>query len=227
MTSPANQQNTSAPIPTIATSYASAAGANKKPAAATPVIATGSQPAVVVSSSNAPSQHARNSSVSPMNGNKPTIMPVVPNVAAAPVAHGNTNLNGNSADHSRKSSVTMSAAASNNFIANGGAVGGTKQPQIPQFGFKESPAVAHSTPQMNSAPMQIPGNHGNHPMRIPSPAHSPSPIPQHATSGGRPPSTIPQEPSNMKFGSLGGDGEVSSFTQLRYFTVPFRCLRFL
>lgn len=206
MTSSANQQNTSAPIPTIATSYASAAGANKKPAAATPVIATGSQPAVVVSSNNGPSQHARTSSASPMNGNKPTIMPVVPNVAAAPVAHGNTNLNGNSADHSRKSSVTMSAAASNNFIANGGPVGGgPKQPHIPQFGFKESPAVAHSTPQqMSSAPMQIPGNH---PMRIPSPAHSPSPIPQHATSGGRPPSTIPQEPSNMKFGSLGGDGE--------------------
>ncbi|KAH7160076.1 hypothetical protein B0J13DRAFT_581143 [Dactylonectria estremocensis] len=197
MTSPANQQN---PIPatntsaTTATSYASAAGAPKKPAQA-PVVATGSNPPVVVGASSSPAQNAKGASSSPLNG-KPAVTPAVP-----AVARGSSNLNGSGPDHSRKSSVTMAANAPNSFVANGGPVGGAKSGI--QFGF-DSPAMAHSTPQTGSAaPIPIPG--GN--PRVPSPAHSPSPIPQPSASGGRPPSGLQQPSGQMTFGSLSSDGE--------------------
>ncbi|TPX08985.1 uncharacterized protein E0L32_009564 [Thyridium curvatum] len=202
MTSTASQQNNPAPNPSAqVTSYASAAGANKKPAS-TPVIAAGSQQPPVVVGSSQPAQHGR-PSASPVNG-RPAITPAVPTVAAAPaVVHGSSNMNGNAVDHSRKPSVTMSGNGPNSFIANGGSGSGPKG-NMPQFGFAgDSPAVSHSTPHQTAAPIAIPGN-----ARIPSPAHSPSPIPQPSASGGRPPS-IPQDGPAMKFGSLGGDGEVS------------------
>lgn len=194
MTSPANQQN---PIPapnssaTTATSYASAAGAPKK-ASQPPLVATGSQPPVVVGSASASSaQNANTSSPSPVNG-KPAVAPVVPAVARG------SSTNGSGADHSRKSSVTMAANGPNTFAANGGAKSGI------QFGF-DSPAMAHSTPQTGSAaPIPIPGA-GN--QRVPSPAHSPSPIPQPSASGGRPPSGLAAS-GQMTFGSLSSDGEV-------------------
>lgn len=200
MTSTASQQNNPAPNPSAqVTSYASAAGANKKPAS-TPVIAAGSQQPPVVVGSSQPAQHGR-PSASPVNG-RPAITPAVPTVAAAPaVVHGSSNMNGNAVDHSRKPSVTMSGNGPNSFIANGGSGSGPKG-NMPQFGFAgDSPAVSHSTPHQTAAPIAIPGN-----ARIPSPAHSPSPIPQPSASGGRPPS-IPQDGPAMKFGSLGGDGE--------------------
>ncbi|KAF4974560.1 hypothetical protein FZEAL_8551, partial [Fusarium zealandicum] len=197
MTSPANQQN---PIPatntpaTTATSYASAAGAPKKPAQ-TPIVATGSHPPTVVGASSS-AQNAKGASSSPVNG-KPAVTPAVP-----AVARGSNNLNGS--EHSRKSSVTMAANGPNSFVANGGPVGGAKSGI--QFGF-DSPAMGHSTPQTGSAaPIPIPGGNA----RVPSPAHSPSPIPQPSASGGRPPSGLQQASGQMTFGSLGSDGEVSA-----------------
>ncbi|KAL0930786.1 eukaryotic translation initiation factor subunit [Colletotrichum truncatum] len=196
MTSTASPQSNPAPNSSAATSapsYASAAGANKKQAS-TPLIATGSNPPVVVGGSSA--QNAKPSAPSPVNG-RPPITPAVP--AAPAVAHGSSNMNGNAADHSRKSSVTLSANGPNSFAPNGGPVGGSK-PGI-QFGYN-SPAVAHSTPQSTAAPIPIPGTN----QRVPSPAHSPSPIPQPSASGGRPPSGM--APSGaMTFGSLGSDGD--------------------
>lgn len=197
MTSTAGQSQIPAPNSnpaTAAPSYASAAGASQKPAS-TPVIATGTNPPSVVVGSSAPSapHHGKSSSVSPVNG-RPAIPPAVP-----AVVHGSSSLNGGAPAHSRKSSVTISAAGPNSYAANG-----SSKPGI-QFGFSDSPAVAHSTPQpSSSAPIPIPGS--NH--RIPSPAHSPSPIPQPSASGGKPP-TVPAD-GGMKFGSFGGDGEVSS-----------------
>lgn len=194
MTSPANQQN---PIPatttpaTTATSYASAAGAPKKPAQA-PIVATGSSPA----------QNAKGASSStPVNG-KPAVTPAIP-----AVARGSSNLNGS--DHARKSSVTMAANGPNSYVTNGGPVGGKSGIQ---FGF-DSPAMGHSTPQTGSAaPIPIPGGNA----RVPSPAHSPSPIPQPSASGGRPPSSLQQPSGQMTFGSLGSDGEVCLI-----FSLPF------
>ncbi|KAI0010275.1 hypothetical protein F4779DRAFT_639406 [Xylariaceae sp. FL0662B] len=195
MTSPAPQTNqTPASNNTTAASapsYASAAGAAKKQSS-TPVVATGSHPPVVAAGSSAStSHHAKSSSISPMNG-RPNIMPAVP--AAPPVAHGTSSTNGLS-DHNRKSSVTMSAKGPNNYSANGGSAG-------IQFGYQDSPAVSHSSPQPGSAPIPIPGGD----TRVTAPQKSPSPIPQPSASGGRPPSGTTQQ--GMTFGSFGGgDGD--------------------
>ncbi|KAI1194089.1 hypothetical protein F5X97DRAFT_336292 [Nemania serpens] len=182
-----------------APSYASAAGAAKKPLS-TPVVATGSNLPVVAAGSSAPtSNHAKSSSVSPMNG-RPNIMPAVPVPA---VAHGTSTINGQ-ADHSRKSSVTISANAPNSYATNGASAG--PKPGI-QFGYQDSPSAAHSTPQLPSAPVPIPGAAGR---AVMEPRHSPSPIPQPpipqpSASGGRPPSGAAPSGSTLAFGSFDND----------------------
>ena len=144
---------------------------------------TASSPAVAVGTASGPGQQNGSNA----QANARPIPPAVPAV-----------VNGSSNDHSRKSSVTI----------NGGPVGGQKTGGI-QFGsITDSPAASHSTPQIvqsSSAPIAIPG--GNNTARVPSPAQSPSPIPQPVASGGRPPSV--SQGNGMTFGSLGGDGDVS------------------
>ncbi|KAI1417714.1 hypothetical protein F5Y13DRAFT_185046 [Hypoxylon sp. FL1857] len=199
MTSPAPNQNTPASnnnTAASAPSYASAAGAAKK--SSTPVVAPGSNPPVVVAGTSASApHHAKSSSISPMNG-RPNIMPAIPNVP--PVVHGTSNVNG-LADHSRKSSVTMSANGPNSYSTNGATAGGKTNIQ---FGYQDSPAASHSSPQPGSAPIPIPDSNP----RVTSPQNSPSPIPQPSASGGRPPSSTAQQ--GMTFGSFGGDSDVSS-----------------
>ncbi|KAI9732233.1 MAG: hypothetical protein M1818_007552 [Claussenomyces sp. TS43310] len=182
-----------------AQSYASAT----KKAVSSPLVATSSStssPALAVGGS-APVQHAKSSSISPVNG-RAAITPAVPAVNTTPAIANSNPTNGSSADHSRKSSVNFST--NGGYIPNGGPVGGQK-PGI-QFGsITDSPAASHSTPQAPhstaSAPISIPGN-----PRVTSPAQSPSPIPQPAASGGgRPPTGL--QSNGMTFGSLGGDGE--------------------
>ncbi|KAI0481143.1 hypothetical protein GGR56DRAFT_664468 [Xylariaceae sp. FL0804] len=198
----ANPASNNSAAAAAAPSYASAAGAGKKQTA--PLVATGTNPPIVATGSSAPnSQHAKSSSVSPMNG-RPNIMPAVPNPTAnAPaVVHGTSNVNG---DHSRKTSVQMSSSGPpNNYSANGGQ-GNVAKPGI-QFGFQDSPAASHSTPQTGSASVPIPGSTGN--PRVTSPANSPSPIPipQSSVSGGRPPSSTAQQ-GGMTFGSFGADSD--------------------
>ncbi|KAL2752588.1 hypothetical protein ACRALDRAFT_2044368 [Sodiomyces alcalophilus JCM 7366] len=195
MTSTASPSNTQAPNSSAATSapsYASAAGASKKPVS-TPVVATGAATPTPVVVGGPPAQHAKSSGPSPVNG-RPSITPALP---TAP--HGSNNMNG-AGNHSRKTSVTIP----NTFAGNGGPVGGGSKSNI-QFGFKDSPGISHSTPQMTSAPVPIPG--GSNHQRIPSPSHSPSPIPQPSASGGRPPSGMAQQNTQMTFGSLGSDGD--------------------
>ncbi|EEY20901.1 eukaryotic initiation factor 4F subunit p130 [Verticillium alfalfae VaMs.102] len=203
MTSTASSQNNPAPNSSAASapSYASAAGASKKPAS-TPLIATGSNQSTPVVVGGSSAQHAKSSGPSPVNG-RPPITPAVPAPAAAHGSNNNSNNMNGAGEHSRKSSVTISANGPNSYAANGGAAGGGSKSGI-QFGFKDSPAIAHSSPQMSAAPIPIPG--GNQSARVPSPAHSPSPIPQPSASGGRPPSGIAQQ-GNMTFGSLGSDGD--------------------
>ncbi|CAK7563698.1 MAG: hypothetical protein SEPTF4163_001573 [Sporothrix epigloea] len=213
MTSPAFKNATSSTA-----SYASAAGASGK-TSATPLIATGSSSSISAPA-NASASNARSASVSPLNssaagsstksGNANGTMSgnAAPSAGATTAkGSGNNNkaiapavptvLNGSSgiaADHARKSSVTISATGPSSFIANGG--GAPKAP-LPKFGYDESPAIAHSTPSQSMI--------GN--QRVPSPAQSPIPIPQPSASGGRPPPTISQDGSSMKFGSFGGDGD--------------------
>ncbi|GFP59271.1 eukaryotic translation initiation factor 4 gamma [Trichoderma asperellum] len=196
MTSPANQQN---PIPATntnaptATSYASAAGAPKKPAQA-PVVASGSNAPVVVGSAASTAQNAKAaSSPSPVNGKQ----------AAAPTVARGSTLNGSAPDHLRKGSVTMAANGPSGFVPNGGSIGAAKS--AIQFGY-DSPAMGHSTPHVgHSAPIPVPEGNSHH--RVPSPAHSPAPIPQPSASGGRPPSSLQQPTNQMTFGSLGSDGD--------------------
>lgn len=215
MTSTANQQTSNPATTTSATaaSYASAASAPKKPAPQQPVVVGGSQPAVVVSSSASPAsaQNAQSVSPAPVNG-KPAVVPALPAVARS-----------SNGAHTRHSSVTMASNGPNSFAANGGSVGNAKSGI--QFGFNESPAIAHSTPQTgNSAPIPIPP--GANP-RVASPAHSPSPIPQpSASGGGRPPSGLQAGGTQMTFGSLSSDGEVSfpPNSSLLILPVPLRVI---
>ena len=199
MTSAAAQQNTiqatiSSPNAS-APSYASAVGAGKKQSPV-PLVASGSSQPVVAAGSSVPTpQHAKSSSISPMNG-RPNIMPAVP-----AVAHGTSSVNGIPESHKRTPSVTINNGP--NSYSNGGA---SAPKSAIQFGFNESPAVTHSTPQAVSAPIPIPGGTG--PNRATSPANSPSPIPLPSASGGRPPSSA-QQSGNMTFGSFTGDGDVS------------------
>ncbi|TVY84299.1 Eukaryotic translation initiation factor 4 gamma [Lachnellula suecica] len=183
-------------------SYASTA----KKAVSSPPIATGSStpsPAVAVGGS-APVQHGKSASISPVNG-RSSIPPAVPAVSAPAIAHSSSAANGGAIDHSRKSSVTISATAPNGYVPNGGPVGGSKSGI--QFGsITDSPATSHSTPQIAqptaSAPISIPNN-----PRVTSPAQSPSPIPVPSASGGRPPSGLAGQGNSVTFGSLGGDGD--------------------
>ncbi|KAK7751496.1 hypothetical protein SLS62_006581 [Diatrype stigma] len=193
MTSTAPQQTPSQATTSSANasvpSYASAAGAAKKQSSA-PVVAPGSSQPVVAAGSSVPTpQHAKSSSISPMNG-RPNIMPAVPTVA-----HGTSSVNGES--HKRTPSVTISNGPS---YSNGSAA--APKSGI-QFGF-ESPAVSHSSPAPVSAPIAIPGSQSN--PRATSPANSPSPIPLPSASGGRPPSSA-QQGASMTFGSFNGDGD--------------------
>ncbi|KAK3333357.1 hypothetical protein B0T19DRAFT_440122 [Cercophora scortea] len=204
MTSNPSQQ-TQNPAPTssapAATSYASAAGATKKPTAA-PLNPTGSNPPVVVGSASL-AQNGKPSAAPPVNG-RPSITPAIPAVASSTIARGNPVLNGAS-DHARKSSVTINAPSSH--IANGGPVGGNKT--IPQFGFNESPAIAHSTPQpAGSVPIPIPGSKA----RVASPANSPTPIPQipQQSGGQRAPSNT-QTP--VTFGSFTAENDPGRHTK--------------
>ncbi|KAK4167676.1 hypothetical protein QBC43DRAFT_135904 [Cladorrhinum sp. PSN259] len=196
MTSTASQPNQN-PAPTTTSaavpSYASAAGANKKPAS-TPLIATGSNPPVVVGSATA-AANGKPPVVSSVNG-RPNITPAVP-VAAPPVARGPTIANGTPVDHARKSSVTINAPSSH--IAGSGPA----PSRVPKFGF-ESPGPVHNSPHISGAsPMPIPGANP----RVQSPAQSPSPIPQapQQSGGGH---RISQPPNPPTFGSFHStDGE--------------------
>jgi translation initiation factor 4G len=209
-TQPTSQASNSSSASQSTPSYASTA----KKAVSSPPIATGSSssPAVAVGGSAPVQQHGKSSSISPVNG-RSSIPPAVPAVSAPAIAHG-SSVNGGSNNHNRKASVTI-ANGPNSYGANGGPVGGSKGGI--QFGsITDSPAASHSTPQIaqstGSAPIAIPGNNP----RVASPAQSPSPIPQPAASGGRPPSGLTQQGNSVTFGSLGGDGDVS-FTNPLYF----------
>ncbi|KAK2628556.1 hypothetical protein QTJ16_001659 [Diplocarpon rosae] len=181
---PSQAANTSsASQPTL--SYASTA----KKAVSSPPNATSSStpsPAVAVGGAG-PVQHGKTSSISPMNG-KPTVAPAVPAVSAPAIAHSSSATNG-SADHSRKSSVTIGANG-----MNGGPVGGMKI----QFG-----SVAEASPKVSHSSLAGAHNTTASNPRITDPSHSPSPIPVPSASGGKPPAGLGQGNSvPMSFGSF-------------------------
>ena len=156
---------------------------------------------------------------SPVNGKNPTI-PAVPSVGGPTIVNGNSTIAPiPPSDHSRKPSFTVSSSGATSFAANGGAVGGaqTKANNI-QFGSMNaggSPALgnppalaAHSSSNLGLAPMNP---------RITSPQTSPSPIPQPAASGGRPPSSLQGQNNGLSFGQIGGDSNDQNVRTLRQF----------
>ncbi|KZF22759.1 hypothetical protein L228DRAFT_238670 [Xylona heveae TC161] len=189
-----------APASATARSYASA---TKKPFS--PPVApgsTGPSPAVAVGAS-VQSQDGKMNSTSPVNG-KNAIPPAVPAVATPAIVNG-TSPQG---DHSRKSSVTISAAGTSGFIPNGAPSGGppsrTNSIQFGSMNAATSPVSSHSVPHgtqgSNAQPVSTPQN-----PRVTSPATSPSPIPQPTSSGGRPPSGLQGQTNGLSFGSMGGE----------------------
>jgi translation initiation factor 4G len=138
-----------------------------------------------------PAQHGHSESV---NGRNITT-PAIPTVG---------NVNGNNIDHTRKPSMTVTQAGA---TVNGGAVGGPQNKATGiQFGSVNAPGSAMEAPTG-------PANHASNLSanslnpRIDSPHNSPSPIPQPAPTGGRPPSTLQASGiSGLNFGQTGPEG---------------------
>lgn len=173
--------------PTARSSYANATKS--------PPIANSAAPVVVGGQ-----QHGK--SISPVNGN--SIKPAVP-------AMGPTIANGAASqpDHSRKSSVTISAAGTSGYIPNGGPVPNSRAPSNLTFGsLAGSPAPAHAVPH---PPGQNLNPQAQNP-RVASPAHSPSPIPTPISSGGKP-DNLPTRPG-LVFGG-GSDSADSTVSWLQ------------
>ncbi|KAK5169473.1 uncharacterized protein LTR77_005449 [Saxophila tyrrhenica] len=145
----------------------------------------------------APSQNAKPSTESPVNGATSMAQGGPQAASAAP--------NGTPTEHGRKSSVIISAQGASGSTPNGGPVGQNNRPPI-SFGMMNqgSPMPSASAPYQSqnpslSAPPRDP--------RVISPAHSPSPIPQPPASGGRPPSGFQNQNNGMTFGSMGGESD--------------------
>ncbi|QIW95143.1 hypothetical protein AMS68_000661 [Peltaster fructicola] len=135
-------------------------------------------------SANTPSSHhAQDSS---MNGSMTAQGSVQPAI--------NGNIPNGTSDHSRKPSVVISASGASGHIPNGGPVGQSARPPI-SFGMNPN--------QVQDQSSSLPAPSDN--PRVISPAHSPSPIPHPATSGGRPPSSLQSPGNGPAFGSISAD----------------------
>ncbi|OQE42058.1 hypothetical protein PENCOP_c004G03877 [Penicillium coprophilum] len=172
-----------------ARSYANATKKSATDSTAAPVTVGGS------------AQHGQSSSVSvngkPMQNQSQQSASGVTIVNGAPTAPA-----ASSGDHSRKPSVTITSSGTSGYMPNGG--GPASRPNSLQFGFQQSsPNMgAPAVPASNQAQAGL-GAPSTNP-RVTSPQTSPSPIPQPASSGGRPPPSTYQAQGNVpNFGSFG------------------------
>lgn len=153
-----------------------------------------------------PSAHGKLDSVS----GKGAIPPAIPAVGTPTIINGNTAISPISGpnDHSRKPSVTISAAGTSGYMPNGGPVAGKPVGgngiQFGSINAGGSPGLANSTPQPNQSSSSLAVHTPSNP-RVTSPQTSPSPIPQPPASGGRPPSGFQGQGNGLSFGSLGGE----------------------
>lgn len=196
---PANTSSSS-PTPANRSSYANATRKSATDSTAAPVTVGGS------------SQHGQSTSASSVSGKPMQQQTNTPSSTSSP---GVTIVNGAPAsqqqqqgDHSRKPSVTITSAGTSGYIPNGGP---PSRPNSLQFGFANqqtspmgNPAVLAGQPQsgLGVSPSMNP--------RVTSPQTSPSPIPQPASSGGRPPPSSYQSQGNVpNFGSFGDAGDAN------------------
>ncbi|UJO20114.1 Eukaryotic translation initiation factor 4 gamma [Fulvia fulva] len=116
-------------------------------------------------------------------------------------------MNGHASDHTRKTSVVISASGASGSYPNGGPVQNSNSRPAINFGSMG----AHGAESQGSAPFapnnaSLPTPASN--PRVTSPAHSPSPIPQPAASGGRPPSINATNNGGLNFGAMSADTEM-------------------
>ncbi|KAJ5281625.1 hypothetical protein N7478_006997 [Penicillium angulare] len=193
---PASSAPLAATAPAPAKSYANAA--TKKSAtdsSSSPVTVGGS------------AQHGKSTPNAPVNGK-----PMQNQSSQQAASSGVTIVNGAptapaaSGDHSRKPSVTITSAGTSGYIPNGGPA---SRPNSIQFGFanqQSSPNMGNpAVPASNQSQSGL-GAPSTNP-RVTSPQTSPSPIPQPASSGGRPPSTYQAQGNVPNFGSFGETGD--------------------
>ena len=135
-------------------------------------------------------------------------------------------------DHSRKPSVTITSAGTSGYIPNGGP---SSRPNSLQFGFanqqQSSPNMGNPAVLANQQQQQQPQQQAQAGLgvaapvnpRVTSPQTSPSPIPQPASSGGRPPSSYQSQGNVPSFGSFGdaGDANVSHLFLFSRFLVAW------
>ena len=164
------------------------------------------------------SAHGKSDSISPA-GAKGPILPAVPTLGGPTIVNGNNAVSPTShqPEHSRKSSVTISATGASGQMPNGGPPAG-KQPisngLLVQFGSAPSmnpgasPGLSNSTPQIGSNSSSLAVSTPSNP-RVTSPGRSPSPIPQPGASGGRPPSSLHAQGNGLSFGNFSDDPTVS------------------
>ncbi|PGH04455.1 hypothetical protein AJ80_08508 [Polytolypa hystricis UAMH7299] len=201
--SPAASTSGKTPSPGPARSYANA---TKKSFSQT---VTGETANSLVAASGPAQQHGKSPSTIIVNGKTPMPQPSVPAAGGLTIVNGNTAPNSSiQGDHSRKPSVTISAAGASGFIPNGGPVSAAQgRPNNLRFGSIDtqgsSPIPSHAVLQNQSQQGLGVAATGN--PRITSPQSSPSPIPQPLASGGRPPSSLQGQGNNLSFGSFPGD----------------------
>lgn len=154
------------------------------------------------SSSASTTQHGKRESV----GGRPVTNMAAPAIVNSSAANGGPG----PAEHTRKPSVTISAAGQSGQMPNGAPQ--TPSGARPKIAFGAlssgdgSPAIANSTPYQHQPEQSQPSSnlsvqHQSDP-RVTSPAASPSPIPQPGPSGGRPPSSISSQSNGPVFGSI-------------------------
>ncbi|WEW59804.1 hypothetical protein PRK78_005284 [Emydomyces testavorans] len=179
----------SVPAPTAPRSYASATKKSFSQAA------TGDLANLTAATTGLQeTQHGKSPSISQVNG-KPTMQnPSVPGAGGPTIVNGNTAAN----DHSRKPSVTISAAGASGFISNG-------RPNNIRFGAADSQgspamgAAVLANQQQTSLGASLANN------RITSPESSPSPIPQTLSGGPQPPSRLHGSGNMPNFGNFSGE----------------------
>ncbi|THC99681.1 hypothetical protein EYZ11_000842 [Aspergillus tanneri] len=182
----------SAPPPASTRSYASATKKSATDSTAAPVTVGGSP------------HHGKSTSVSPVSG-KPMQQSQSPSVTIVNGAPASAPSQG---DHSRKPSVTITSAGTSGYIPNGGP---NSRPNSLQFGFaanqQTSPNMGNPPALANQPQSGLTATPTMNP-RVTSPQTSPSPIPQPASSGGRPPPSSYQSQGNVpNFGSFGETGD--------------------
>jgi translation initiation factor 4G len=210
--STANQAASSPAVSDSSSPQPPSAPASSSYASATKKSATDSSAAPVTVGGSA--HHGKSTSVSSVSGNPMQQQPhpsgvTIVNGGPAPPSAANPG------DHSRKPSVTITSAGTSGYMPNGGPA---SRPNSLQFGFanqqQTSPNMGNP-PALANQPQPGLGVSASANPRVTSPQTSPAPIPQPASSGGRPPPSSYQAQGNVpnfgSFGEVGGDANVGRF----------------